>query len=194
MIKVGLTGNIGSGKTTVCKIFETLGVPVFYADDEAKKILKHPEILNKVAEFLGEEIIDKNGLPNRAKIASIVFNDKEKLDKLNAVIHPAVIEKYHEWLNKHKSYPYTIKEAAILFESGYFRDSDLIIVVASDESLMIKRVSERDGIPESDVMNRLKNQMPQKEKVSKADYVIYNLENKMLMPQVLEIHHKLSNN
>ncbi|MBS4012771.1 MAG: dephospho-CoA kinase [Bacteroidetes bacterium] len=191
MLKVGLTGNIGSGKTTVCKVFETLGVPVFYADDEAKKVLNSQVIINKLIEFLGEDVIDAAGKPDRAKIASKVFKDKQLLDKLNNTIHPVVIENYNIWLKANSHFPYTVKEAAILLESGYSKDIDKIIVVVSDEKTMIERVSKRDNVREEDVLNRLKNQMLQEEKVKMADFVINNSGNNMLIPQILNIHESL---
>ncbi len=193
MQKIGLTGNIGSGKTTVCRIFETLGVPVFYADIEAKKILNSPEIIKKLQGLFGNDVIDSDGKPNRGKIAGIVFNNKDKLDKLNAIIHPAVIDSYNSWTAKHRDFPYTIKEAAILFESGYDSAIDKVIVVASDEKLMIQRVAKRDNVNKSEVLSRLENQMSQDEKVKRADFVIYNDEREMILPQILDIHKFLSN-
>jgi dephospho-CoA kinase len=191
MKRVGLTGNIGSGKTTVCKVFEVLGIPVFYADEEAKKILHNPEVIAKITVFLGDDIIDDNGLPIRSRIAEKVFNNKELLLKLNSVIHPFVINTYNNWLEDHENFPYTIKEAAILFESGYYKDIDKIIVVASDEKLMIERVAKRDNVNFKDVEARLRNQMSQDEKIIKANYVIKNYGDFMIIPQVLEIHANL---
>lgn len=191
MKKVGLTGNIGSGKTTVCRVFEVLGAPVFYADEEAKKILNTPLVINEVAAFLGDDIIDENGLPIRSRIADKVFNNKELLAKLNSVVHPAVINRYIDWLDEHGNFPYTVKEAAILIESGYYNDIDKIIVVASDEKLMIERVAKRDNVNVDDVEARLRNQMSQEEKIAKADFVIKNYGDFMIIPQVLEIHHRL---
>ncbi len=191
MLKVGLTGNIGSGKTTVCKVFEILGVPVFYADEEAKKVLNSHVVISKIIEFLGEDVIDADGKPNRARIASKVFKDRQLLEKLNNTIHPVVIENYNNWLNVNSHFPYTVKEAAILLESGYSKDLDKIIVVIADEKIMIERVAKRDNISEEEVLNRLKNQMLQKEKVKLADFVINNSGNCMLIPQILNIHESL---
>lgn len=191
MLKVGLTGNIGSGKSTVCRIFEILRVPVFYADNEAKIILEKPNVLSELTSFLGKEIIADSGKPDRAVIAQKVFSDKQLLEKLNSVIHPYVIERYKNWLEQNKSYPYTVKEAAILIESGYFHDFDKIIVVASDENIILERVAKRDNISRESVKSRLNNQMPQEEKVALADFVINNYENNMLIPQVLEVHKAL---
>jgi dephospho-CoA kinase len=191
MKKVGLTGNIGSGKTTVCRVFEVLGTPVFYADEEAKKILNNPIVLNEIAVFLGDDIIDDKGLPIRSRIAEKVFSNKELLVKLNSVIHPAVINRYNDWIEEHGNFPYTLKEAAILFESGYYKDIDKIIVVASDEKLMIERVAKRDNVKFEDVEARLRNQMSQEEKITKADFVINNFGDSMIIPQVLEIHSRL---
>lgn len=192
MLKVGLTGNIGSGKTTVCRIFEILRIPVFYADNEAKNFLEHDDILSELSSFLGKEIIDEFGKPNRAVIAKKVFSDKNLLLKLNSIIHPLVINRYNDWLRQHENCQYTIKEAAILFESGYYDDLDKIIVVASDEDTMVKRVSDRDSVSSESVLERLKHQMPQKEKVAMADFVINNYEDSMLIPQVIKVHSSLS--
>ncbi len=191
MIKVGLTGNIGSGKTTVCKIFEVLGIPVFYADEKAKSVLELPHVLKKVAGFLGEDVINAEGKPDKAVIASKVFADNKLLKKLNSIIHPEVIDAYYNWLKEHSGFSYTVKEAAILIESGYYKELDKIIFVESDENIMINRVAERDMVKPQQVKQRLDNQMSQKDKKRFADYIIKNFGDTPLIPQVVEIHKNL---
>lgn len=190
MIKVGLTGGIGSGKTTVSKIFETLGVKVFYADTEAKKIYDDPNIRDKVEVLLGDVAYD-HGVLDRKKVAEIVFQNKELLAKLNAIIHPAVGEAYNDWLSACADEPYVIKEAAILFESGADKGLDKIITVTAPESVRIKRVMQRDQCTEQDVRNRLSKQWTDEERNSRADFIIYNDGSKSLINQVMAIHHDL---
>ena len=164
MIRVGLTGGIGSGKSTVAQIFEVLGIPVFYADDEAKKILNEDEELKEqiVKNFGGESYVD--GKLNRSYIASIVFNDKSKLEILNSLTHPATFKHGDEWMNKQTT-PYAIHEAALVFEANVKERLDYVIGVFSPEELRIKRVMERDGITRDEVMKRIKRQMNEDEKI-----------------------------
>lgn len=191
MLKVGITGGMGSGKSTVCKIFETLGIPVFYADDEAKKILNEDEELKKnIQSVFGKEIYT-GGILNRSALAQIVFNDKSKLEKLNSWVHPATKKKYEAWENAHSSIPYSLHEAAILFEAGVAERMDKVITVAAPEQLRIERIIKRDGVTPENITARMNNQWTEEQRNSKADYIIYNDENRLVIPQVLKIHNEL---
>ena len=142
---IGITGGIGSGKSVVCKIFEQLKIPVYEADSAAKLLYnKYPELKQSVRELVSEEAIDKNGNINRKKLAEIVFNDEEKLEILNKLVHPLVKRDFENWVESHKSYPYVLKEAAILFESGANKQCDLVIAVISPLELRIERIRQRD--------------------------------------------------
>lgn len=190
MLKVGLTGGIGSGKSTVAKIFEVLGIPVYYADAATKKIMNTDRRLKaELIKHFGEQAYTNNEL-NRAYIASIVFADPEKLALLNSLTHPATIRDANHWMEK-QSAPYVIKEAALLFESGADQHLDHIIGVSSPEELRIRRVMERDKAPREEVLGRLRRQMPEEEKISRCDSVILNDESELLIPQVLRLHEKL---
>ena len=191
MLKIGVTGGIGTGKSTVCKIFETLGVPVFYADDESKKILLQDEqVHSELRNLYGEEIFFE-GIPDRKKIASIVFSDRKKLEQLNAILHPAVIRKSEEWFQTQKGIAYAIKEAALIFEIGGEKLLDKVIVVSAPEDVCIARIVKRDGISEQEVKSRIKNQMPQSSKEELADFIIRNDDTQLLIPQVTKIHHEI---
>src|SRR6056297_3398049 len=191
MIKVGITGGIGSGKTMVCRIFQELGMPVFYADDEAKKILdKDTDVKKELKRLFGEDIYTKTGI-NKTRLASIIFNDSATLKQVNEIIHPKVREYFNKWSQEHSDFPYIIEEAAILFESGAFKDMDINIIVSAPEELKIQRIMERDKIDRQSVVDRMKNQMGEREKMKMADLVIVNDGNQMIIPQILEIHKKL---
>ncbi|SMO44217.1 dephospho-CoA kinase [Saccharicrinis carchari] len=191
MITVGVTGGIGSGKTTVCNIFGVLGVPVYNADTEARHLTNtHPEIVKKVSLLFGKDIYN-NGQLNRNKVGALVFSNKELLQQLNAVIHPLVAAHFKVWLSKHRYCSYVIKEAAILFESGAYRQVDKVVTVTAPQGVRIKRVMRRDGISEKMVLDRMKNQMEEKEKVNKSDYIIACNDVDLVIPQVLRIHEEL---
>jgi dephospho-CoA kinase len=190
MTRIGLTGGIGSGKSTVAQIFEVLGIPVFYADDEAKKILNEDEDLKKqiIKNFGAASYTD--GKLNRSYIASIVFNDKAKLDLLNSLTHPATMKRGEEWMNKQTT-PYAIHEAALVFEANVKERLDYVIGVFSPEELRIKRVMERDAISCDEVMKRINRQMNEDEKMKLCDFVLINDEQQLLLPQVLKLHEQL---
>ena len=192
MKKIGITGGIGSGKTTVCKMFEVLGVPVYYADDRAKYLMNHNvDLKNKVKELLGKKAYHRNGKLNRAYVASIIFKNKSTLKALNALVHPAVQEDSDRWFKEQKS-KYAIKEAALIFEVKGERYLDKVIVVAAPETLRIQRVMNRDKVTKAQVKARMKNQFTQATKLKKADLVIHNDIDDSLIKQVMKIHKKLN--
>jgi dephospho-CoA kinase len=191
MLKIGLTGNIGSGKTTVAKVFELLGVPVFYADDEAKKVMATDAILiDAIKQTFGAESYFADGSLNRKHIAAIVFNNPVELEKLNALVHPAVFRAFEALEAKVKDAPYIIREAAILFESGSYKTCDRTIIVAAPLAKRIARVMQRDGITRDEVEKREGRQMPEDEKKKLADDVIINDDSRLVIPQVLALHQK----
>ena len=190
MLRVGLTGGIGSGKTTIAKIFELLNVPVYYAD-EASKRLYHTDLdlICNIKKHFGEDIYTNEQL-NRSKLAAIVFNDEKKLQLLNELVHPPTIRDAQEWMKKQTA-PYIIKEAALLFESGSAQGLDYIIGVHAPVHYRIKRVMERDGVSKEEVMNRANRQIDEDIKMRLCDFVIVNNDQELVIPQVLELHSKL---
>jgi len=192
MKKIGITGGIGSGKSTVCRIFELLGVPVYYADDEAKNILDtNSDVLNKVIETFGKEVINDSGRVDRKKLASVVFNSPEKLGALNKIVHPAVGKHFQEWCFLNSRSAYILKEAAILFESGAYKNVDKVITVVAPEEMRIQRVIARDKISREEVESRISKQISDEEKISRSAFIITNDEQQMVIPQVLKIHNEL---
>jgi dephospho-CoA kinase len=194
MLKIGITGGIGTGKTTVCRMFEKLGVPVYYADDRARWISNHDEkVIAQLKTIFGEDIYTESGELDRPKIGAIVFKDKEKMAALNAVVHPAVFEDGDHWQVEMKAagHHYTLKEAALLFETGSNKLLDKIIVVIAPEDLRIARVMKRDNLTEEEVRARLRSQMPQAEKEAMADFLIHNIEFESLEAQVSTLHQKI---
>lgn len=192
MHKIGITGGIGSGKSTVCKVFELLDVPVYYADEEAKKLLDNDvEVKDKILQQFGAEVMDEKHSIDRKKLAAIVFNNTEKLSRLNAIVHPAVANHFESWLKKHEQSKYILKEAAILFESGAYKGVDEVITVIAPQELKIARVIKRDKSTPELVMQRIKSQLSDEEKIKRSQYVIHNDEQQLLIPQILLIHNKL---
>ncbi len=190
MLKVGLTGGIGSGKSTVARVFEVLGIPVYYADEETKRLMNEdPALKEKIIEHFGKESYDQQEL-NRAHIAGIVFNDKAKLDLLNSLTHPVTIRHADEWMKKQTAV-YTIKEAALLFESGADKHLDKIIGVSAPLAVRIKRVMKRDNVTSEEVLKRINRQMAEEEKMKRCDFILHNDEEQLLIPQVFQLHEKL---
>lgn len=188
MLKIGITGGIGTGKTTVCRIFESLGTPVFDADSTAKSIMNtSPQLIQAIKERFGEGAYLANGELDRKYLAAKVFTDQHALSALNALVHPAAIQAFVDWAAR-QSAPYVVKEAAILFESGSYRDCDFTILVAAEEAVRIARVIKRDGVDEKSVRDRISKQMPEEEKKRLADFIIYNNGREALLPQVLKLH------
>jgi dephospho-CoA kinase len=170
---IGLTGGIGSGKTTIANHFKAAGIPVYIADDEARKIMQADEIIEEINNTFGIGIFE-NGILNRQKLAQIVFGDAEKLKLLNAIIHPAVKKHFHDWILDHKNSPYIIYEAAILFESGSYKDCDKIITVIAPMESRIQRVIQRDNTTREQVLNRINTQWNDDQRIAKSDFVIEN--------------------
>lgn len=188
-IIIGLTGGIGSGKSTVARIFETLDYPVFYADDEAKKCYLDASVREEVIQHFGQEAYDGEAV-NRAYLAQTVFNNPEKLKQLNGILHPAVRQQFANWHEKQSAFA-VLREAAILFESGSDADCTLTITVSAPEELRIRRVTNRDGSEASAVRERMRNQLSDAERAARADYEIVNDGVQLILPQVLDIDAEL---
>lgn len=192
-MKVGLTGGMGSGKSTICQIFEAFSIPVYYADSRAKKImLENKEVKSKIKKLLSRESYFRNGRPNRKFIADKVFTNPSLLTALNDIVHPAVQDDFENFYHLHKtSAPYVINEAALLVENGSYTRFDVLIVVTCPEEIRMQRIMKRDKITAEAVYDRLKNQLPEEEKVRHAHHVIFNSGEEALLPQVWTIHQKL---
>ncbi|OJW14861.1 dephospho-CoA kinase [Mucilaginibacter sp. 44-25] len=189
MFKVGITGNIGSGKTTVCKVFEVLGIPVFYADDAAKKVMTDDQLLiSGIKEAFGNEAYFADGSLNRKYIGNIVFNDDDKLKQLNEMVHPAVFRAFDAWVEQQIHAPYVLKEAAILFESGSYKKCDRSLLVTAPLETRMERVIQRDGVTEQEVQKRESRQYPQEKKQQLANDIILNDDTQLVVPQVLQLH------
>lgn len=195
MLKVGITGGIGSGKTTICKVFETLGVPVFYADTVAKQIMASDRVLvESMKRTFGAESYTAEGTLNNKYIAGIVFSDAGQLQKLNELVHPAVFRAFDNWLSQMPiTVPYILKEAALLFESGSYKMCDQNMLVIATEQTRLQRVIERDGVTAEQVKARMEKQLPDEEKKKLADYIIYNNETDSLIIQVTKLHQQFLN-
>lgn len=189
MLRVGITGGIGSGKSTVCRIFEILGVPVYYADEAARRLMNENPLRNQIianfgeAAYVGEEL-------NRTWMATQVFNNPEKLALLNSLVHPVTIADADEWMKKQHS-PYTLKEAALLFESGSYQYLDYIIGVSAPVELRIARTTTRDQKSADEIRKRIDRQMDEDEKMNRCDFVLINDEKQLLIPQVIALHQQL---
>ena len=189
MLKIGLTGGMGSGKTTVSKIFSALGIPVFYADDVAKTVMSEDaDLKQNIIQLFGEDAYSNNSL-NRKYIAGIVFNDKYKLEQLNALVHPLTIAAADKWMQAQTT-PYILKEAALMFESPAAANLDYIIGVYAPQHLRLHRVMQRDGASREEVLARMNNQLDETIKMKLCDFVIVNDEQQAVLPQVLALHKK----
>jgi len=184
---IGLTGGIGSGKSTVARVMETLGVPVFDADRAALALYDEDEaLLTEVKERFGDSVIQPGGQLNRQALASIVFNDVEALKQLNAMVHPRVAKKFDAWKKMQKASA-VIREAAILFESGSASDCDVVIVVTAPEDLRVARVQKRNGWSETEVRARMKRQWSEEQLIERADAVIVNDDKHLVLPQLARV-------
>lgn len=189
MLKVGITGGIGSGKSTISKIFEILGVPVFYADDAAKRVMTDDPILtDAIKSAFGPDAYFNDGSLNRKYIANIVFNDAEQLSRLNALVHPATFRAFDTWVKNVDQVPYILKEAALLFESDSYLMCDKTIMVYAPLEMRINRVILRDNITRAEVESRNAKQFDDERKLKMANYVIKNDDTELVVPQVLALH------
>lgn len=194
MLKIGITGGIGSGKTTVCKIIEHLGIPIYYADDAAKWLMQHDEkLVTALKKTFGNEIYNDQNQLQRQVLAAKVFNNRAELTKLEHLVHPAVYLHGQAWIQKQENtqVPYILKEAALLFESGSYQTLDKIITVFAPEALRIQRVQARDQSSVEAIKARIDKQMPEAKKLKLADFVIHNDGKQLLIPQILTIHRTL---
>ncbi len=190
MLRIGLTGGIGSGKSTVAHIFELLGIPAYYADERAKWLMNEDENLKQqiIQNFGDKSYVD--GKLNRSHISSIVFNDASKASLINSIVHPITIADARHWMEKQNS-SYAIKEAALIFEAKAEKELDLVIGVSSPLPLRIQRIMQRDNIDEAAVLARMQKQMNEEEKMKLCDFIIENNEQDLLIPQVLALHEKI---
>lgn len=191
MLKIGITGGIGSGKTTISRIFSALGVPVYNADNRARLVMENnDEVVRKIKTLFGSLSYLDTGKLNPRHLSSSVFNNPQKLEQLNSIVHPAVGKDFSDWLKK-VDFPYILKEAALLYEAKSYKELDKIIVVTCPEELRIKRTLERDPYrSREEVKSIIKRQLPEAEKESRADFLIANDEKAMVLPQVLSLHKK----
>ena len=190
MKKIGITGGIGSGKTYVSEVFQSLGIPIFYADIQAKKLMISSEkLIKSVKEEFGNDIYKDADL-NKEKLSSIIFSNSDKLQKLNSLVHPIVKEEFNNWCKRQTS-SYVIKEAAILFESHAHLELDKVICVSAPLELRMERLFKRDNSSEKEIKKRIENQISQEEKEKLSDYIIVNDEKELLLPKIIKIHKEL---
>lgn len=191
---IGLTGGIGSGKSTVANYIASKGIPVYIADEEAKKIMEREDVKQKIQNLFSESILNPDNSLNRKKIAEFVFNNSNKLKELNDIVHPAVQLHFKNWLNEHKDSSFVIKEVAILFETGGNKQCDKVILITAPEELRIERAMKRDNLTKKDILVRINNQLPDSKKKELSDFIIenINLSNTFLkIDEILKILAKL---
>ncbi len=192
MIIIGLTGGIGSGKTLVSEVFKKLGIAVYNSDIEAKNIMNTDEtVIHKLKMIFGYGIYNPNNKLNRKKLAEYIFNNKDKLNTVNSIVHPAVKKHFNKWLKKQNS-PYVIKETAILFETGIYKEVDKIITVSAPINIRINRIKKRDKLSDKEIKNRINNQTDDEFKKKRSDFIIINNEKKLIIPQIIKIHKLLT--
>jgi dephospho-CoA kinase len=189
---IGLTGGIGSGKTAVALYMKSLGIPVYIADEEAKKLMASQEMEQEVVKELGTAILS-DGHIDKKKLAQVVFNDSNKLQRLNSIVHPKVKQHFDQWVQNHHNHPWVVKETAILFESGSYADCDLIITITAPVDLRIQRVISRDNTTKEQVLQRIQNQWTDEQRIAKSDYTISNISVKETEEQVNKILNLLKN-
>lgn len=191
MIKVGITGGIGSGKSTACKVFRILGIPIFEADQVARQLMNSDTVVrSQLINLFGPAVYLPDQTIDRKHLSEIVFNNPSLLTQLNAIVHPAVISAFENWVLTQHS-PYVLHEAAILFESGFYKMMDKTITVATEVEQRIQRVIKRDGTSEDQVRQRIRNQWTDEQRIYLADFVIGNNDNELIIPQIVEIDKKL---
>ena len=189
MLKIGVTGGIGSGKSTVCNIFRNLGVPIFTSDDEGKRLMNtDAELRKQIKAAFGNDTYTSSNEIDRERMANLVFNDNQALMELSNLVHPKVRKAFEDWCIQYEKRPYVIKEAAILFESGHYHDMDKIINIFAPKEERILRVMERDHITKDEVLKRMRFQYTDEERNRLADFIIINEEEQDLLPQVMELH------
>jgi dephospho-CoA kinase len=192
VFKVGITGGIGSGKSSVCRVFEVLNIPVFSADRIASQIMSDDDsIINGINIIAGKNVYPGGSLDKKA-LSDIIFNDKEKLHQVDSLVHPAVIKHFFRWMQEQSS-EYVIMEAAILFESGAAKFMDKVITVNAPLEERIERTMQRNNLSRNEVTERIRNQMDDAARAKKSDYIINNAENDMILPVVLQIHNEILN-
>ncbi|PKQ62277.1 dephospho-CoA kinase [Labilibaculum filiforme] len=187
MLKIGLTGGIGSGKSIVGKAFEMMGIPIYVADVEAKRLMASDfGVRDLLISRFGRQVYDSNFNLNRKLLAEIVFHDETSLKDINAIVHPAVREDFSRWCEQFVEKPYVIQESAIIFDSGLYKSFDKIITVTAEEELRIGRVVKRDAASREQIIERMKNQLPESVRLERADFVIYNNAD-LILPQIIQI-------
>ena len=191
MIKVGITGGIGSGKSLACEIFSRLGVSVYNADCRAKWLMNNNTLLKqKLITRWGNQVY-KNDQLDRSYLAGIIFEDKNAVEYVNSLVHPAVKIDFRDWCSLHLDDDYVIEEAALLFESNSYLDMDIMVTVFSNEKVRIDRVCKRDHVTKEQVIQRMNNQLPDEEKIKRSEFVIYNSNEQSMLEQVIKLHHTL---
>lgn len=192
-IKIGITGGIGSGKSTIARIFESIGYPVYYADSKAKSLMtSNEDLVSQIKQHFGEDIYLNTGEINREKLGAIVFNNKEKLAELNSLVHPAVANDFFRWAKEQEN-EIVFEEAAILFETGGYKRMDYNILVTAPKEERIKRTMLRDNTSREAVLARMENQWEDEDKIPLADFIIDNGGSVLVIPQVLEVISKITN-
>lgn len=184
---IGLTGGIGSGKSTIANYIASKGIPVYIADEEAKKLMQLPEVITSVQAIFEENVLDEFGKLDRKKIADLVFNSPTQLAQLNNIVHPLVKNHFIEWLKIHSNAPFVIKEVAILFETGGDKACDKVILVTAPEEIRIERAMKRDNVSKETIVSRMNNQLPESKKITKSDFIIHNIDLNKTFIQVDEI-------
>ncbi len=189
MLKIGITGGIGSGKTTVCNLFKNLGVPVFCSDDEARFILNNDEaMINDVKKLFGRDMYTAEGLMDRPRMATLVYSDPNAMEQISQLVHPKVNDKFLSWVEENEGAAYVLKEAAILFETGRYHDLDKIINVFAPKEIRLERVMKRDKMIKEEVFKRMRYQYTDEERNKLSDFIIMNENKSELLPQVMELH------
>ena len=191
-LRIGITGGIGAGKSTICTIFEQIGVPIYDADSRAKWLMQNePELKKEIKNSFGWDVFTRKEELNREYLAKVVFNNQEKLELLNSLVHPAVKQDYEQWTIQHREKPYSLKEAALLFESNSYKNLHKVIVITCPIEMRIERIMKRDHVKKEDVLKRIQNQSTDKQRLEKADFVIFNDGRRSLIEQTLKIHNEV---